>query len=166
MIPVVIRSGGQTGVDRAALDFAIARRLPYVGWCPRGGWAEDFPEPPGLLAVYSRLVETPSPAPEQRTAWNVRDSHATLVLAGRDQLHHSPGTRYARQCAELVFLRPCLEVDPVRPDAAPSVLAWLSPVAESLAADGLILHIAGPRESEAPGIYDATRALLARVLTR
>ena len=44
-----IISGGQTGVDRAALDVAIERGVPWGGWCPKGGWAEDFPEPPGLL---------------------------------------------------------------------------------------------------------------------
>ena len=44
-----IRTGGQSGVDRAALDFAIEHNIPYCGWCPKGGWAEDYPDPPGLL---------------------------------------------------------------------------------------------------------------------
>jgi hypothetical protein len=69
-----IVSGGQTGVDRAALDVAVALGMPYCGWCPRGGWAEDMPEPPGVLARYPRLEETPSEDPAQRTRWNVRDS--------------------------------------------------------------------------------------------
>jgi Circularly permutated YpsA SLOG family len=43
-----IISGGQTGVDRAALDVAIERGVPWGGWYPKGGWAEDFPDPPGL----------------------------------------------------------------------------------------------------------------------
>ena len=47
-----IVSGGQTGADRAALDIAIELGIAYGGWCPAGGWAEDFPEPPGLLAFY------------------------------------------------------------------------------------------------------------------
>jgi hypothetical protein len=68
-----VRSGGQSGVDRAALDVAIAHSIPYSGWCPLGGWAEDFPTPPGLLAAYPQLTETPSAETEQRTAWNVRD---------------------------------------------------------------------------------------------
>ena len=54
-----IISGGQTGVDRAALDVAIERGMDWGGWCPKGGWAEDFPEPPGLLAKYPHLKETP-----------------------------------------------------------------------------------------------------------
>jgi hypothetical protein len=47
-----IRSGGQTGVDRAALDAAVLLGRPYEGWCPKGGWAEDFLRPPGLLTIY------------------------------------------------------------------------------------------------------------------
>src|SRR2546425_1493353 len=77
-----IRSGGQTGVDRAALNAAVLTGRPYEGWCPKGGWAEDFLRPPGLLPPgllmkYPHLMETPSKSPEQRTEWNVRDSAAT-----------------------------------------------------------------------------------------
>src|SRR6185437_15218992 len=75
-----IVSGGQSGVDRAALDVALELGLPYGGWCPRGGWAEDLPVPPGLLARYPLLRETPAAEPAQRTRWNVRDSDATLIL--------------------------------------------------------------------------------------
>ena len=75
-----IRSGGQTGVDRAALDAAVLTGRPYEGWCPKGGWAEDFLHPPGLLTKYPHLRETPSKSPEQRTEWNVRDSAATVVF--------------------------------------------------------------------------------------
>src|SRR3984893_7494400 len=70
-----IRSGGQTGVDRAALDAALLTGRPYEGWCPKGGWAEDFLRPPGLLTIYPHLMETPSESPEQRTEWNVRDRY-------------------------------------------------------------------------------------------
>ena len=55
-----IRSGGQSGVDRAALDYAVRHNLQYVGWCPRGGWAEDFTTPPGLLVRFPHMIETPS----------------------------------------------------------------------------------------------------------
>ena len=53
-----IRSGGQSGVDRAALDFARKHNMEICGWCPKGGWAEDYPEAPGILAVYPELQET------------------------------------------------------------------------------------------------------------
>ena len=47
-----IVSGGQTGVDRAALDVAVQKSIEYSGWCPLGGWAEDMPNAPGLLSDY------------------------------------------------------------------------------------------------------------------
>ncbi len=72
--------GGQTGVDRAALDIAIELGLEYGGWCPKGGWAEDLLQPPGLLSHYPKLQPTPLEKPEQRTEWNVRDADATLIL--------------------------------------------------------------------------------------
>ena len=50
-----IITGGQTGVDRAALDAAMECAVEYGGWCPRGGWAEDYAEPPGLLASLPNL---------------------------------------------------------------------------------------------------------------
>src|SRR2546423_13574935 len=67
-----IVSGGQTGADRAALDFALAHKIPQGGWCPKGRRAED-----GVIEPCYRLVETPSSRYSQRTAWNVRDSDAT-----------------------------------------------------------------------------------------
>ncbi len=71
-----IVSGGQTGVDRAALDVAIARRLPHGGWCPRGRRAED-----GAVPARYALREHASPDYAARTERNVVDSDATLVLA-------------------------------------------------------------------------------------
>mgnify|MGYP006174065873 CR=1 FL=1 len=70
-----IISGGQTGVDRAALDAAMAAQYPVGGWCPQGRRAEDGPIPRDYP-----LRETPSAEYAQRTLWNVRDSDATLVL--------------------------------------------------------------------------------------
>ena len=74
--PMKLLSGGQSGVDRAVLDVALARGIAYGGWCPKGGWAEDCPTPPGLLTKYPRLKETPLADPAQRTEWNVRDADA------------------------------------------------------------------------------------------
>jgi hypothetical protein len=53
-MPMKIVSGGQTGVDRAALDWAIQRGIPHGGWCPRGRRAED-----GRIPERYRLRETP-----------------------------------------------------------------------------------------------------------
>ncbi len=166
MTTISIRSGGQTGVDRAALDCAVTRGLHYGGWCPRGGWAEDFSVAPGLLAQYPGLTETPSDLPEQRTAWSVRDSHASLILVRGDELDRSPGTKFARQAAELVFLRPCLVVDLRQPDGLDRAGEWLARTINSLAVAELDLNIAGPRESEAPGIYAEAGAYIAAPLSR
>ena len=76
-----IVSGGQTGVDRAALAWAIRRGVPYEGWCPKGRRAED-----GTISSRYRLRETPSAQYFQRTAWNVRDSDATVIFSGSPRL--------------------------------------------------------------------------------
>jgi hypothetical protein len=73
---ITIISGGQTGADRAALDFAIDRGLAHGGWCPRGRIAEDGP-----LPLRYELRETPSRKYAQRTEWNVRDSDASVVFS-------------------------------------------------------------------------------------
>ena len=150
--PIRIVSGGQSGVDRAALDFAISGGLEYGGWCPKGGWAEDFPHPPGLLSRYPNLRETPDADTRQRTEWNVRDSDATLVFTRSHA--SSPGTGIAIAAAE-TYAKPYLIIDIDAPDAAGRIRAWLE---EHPAIR--ILSIGGPRESEAPGIYDSVLASL------
>jgi predicted Rossmann-fold nucleotide-binding protein len=141
-----IISGGQTGVDRAALDAAIAAGVPYAGWCPKGGWAEDMPAPPGLLARYPHLRETPKGEPAQRTEWNVRDSTALLVLTGASGLAVSPGTELALRYAEVVH-KPLIVVDIEAPDALSRARGFLD------RRTGDSLCVGGPRESEASGIY-------------
>ncbi|MCS6851469.1 MAG: putative molybdenum carrier protein [Gemmataceae bacterium] len=160
----MLRSGGQTGVDRAALDVALRTGLPYGGWCPRGGWAEDHPFAPGLLTSYPRLAETPSASPEQRTAWNVRDSHATLVLLRSGDGQCSPGTELTRLLAELVFLRPCAVVDMSRPEAVVATREWLRRLTAVVDDQEVWLNVAGPRESEVPGIYGAAFQFLMQLL--
>lgn len=86
-----IRTGGQTGVDRAAMDTAREYGIPLCGWCPKNGWAEDYPSEPGLLQDYPQLSETPSEGTDQRTEWNMRDADAihTIIPSGS---RTSPGT--------------------------------------------------------------------------
>ena len=159
-VRLVIRSGGQSGADRAALDAAIALDIEYAGWCPHGGMAEDHPSPPGLLARYPRLVETPSTEPEQRTAWNVRDSHATLVLVRGNSLEMSRGTAFTVRCAELIFLRPYRVVDLDGESSADTTRNWLLRLADNDDATQFVLNVAGPRESELLGIYERSLTFL------
>jgi hypothetical protein len=76
-----IVSGGQTGADRAALDWALAHGVPCGGWCPKGRKAEDGPIDPKYP-----LKETPSSSYLQRTEWNVRDSDATVLFSTESDL--------------------------------------------------------------------------------
>ena len=158
--PAVCRlvSGGQTGADRAALDVAIRLGIPYGGWCPRGGRAEDLPDPPGLLRAYPELVETPTTDSAVRTEWNVRDSDATLLLTDRPE-SLSGGTALTRDLA-MRLGRPVLVTSTGEVEA---VRAWLRELREQ-SAQPLVLNVAGPRESKEPGLYAAASRLLEQVL--
>ena len=145
-----IVSGGQTGVDRAALDAALAHDLPTRGWCPKGRRAEDGPIP----AQYP-LKETPSEAYEQRTVWNVRDSDGTLIVT-RGSLEGGTAltlTEAKRQDRPVLHVRTTDEV-PI-----PMISAWGEDN------DVRVLNVAGPRESEATGIYEQARTLLEELLS-
>jgi hypothetical protein len=69
-------SGGQSGVDRAALDAALELGIPCGGWCPKGRKAEN-----GAIPARYPFVETPSGGYSQRTRWNIRDADGTLILS-------------------------------------------------------------------------------------
>ncbi len=159
MPQLIIISGGQSGVDRAALDVAIARGIPYGGWCPKGGWAEDMPEPPGLLARYPHLRETPSADPAERTAWNVRDSDACLILVDAGGVAVSGGTALAETLAAQ-YGKPLLVADVGAADAAAQVRAWLTALLAHAGDAPFRLAVGGPRESEARGIYGKARVVI------
>jgi hypothetical protein len=169
MIPFTVISGGQTGVDRAALDVAIEKFIPYGGWCPRGGWAEDLLEPPGLLARYPLLKETPLADPAQRTDWNVRDADAVLILSATGGVAASHGTALARERAGR-YGKPLLLLGLDDADAAGRARGWLDECAERWRPAGaavprrFALGIGGPRESEATGIYRRATEFLREVL--
>jgi hypothetical protein len=144
-----IVSGGQTGVDRAALDVARELGLPAGGWCPRGRRAEDGP-----IDLSYPLQETQSPYYPVRTEKNVLEADGTLILA-RGRL--KGGTALTRKLARAA-LRPCLLIDLSLEDPAQTVREWgRRHKIESL-------NVAGPRESEAPGIYDQATRFLKKVL--
>src|SRR5262245_18700780 len=153
-----IVSGGQTGVDRAALDVAIELGIPYRGWCPKDGWAEDRPSPRGVLALYAGLRETQDADPRQRTEWNVRDCDRLMVLVDRAGLPVSKGTMFALACAK-ALAKHHIVVD-IDSDGAKAEAADLLGEGQGSSA----VCIAGPRESEAPGIYAKAKDFLSGLL--
>jgi hypothetical protein len=140
-----IISGGQTGVDRAALDVALAMGIHCGGWCPKGRRAED-----GRIPSRYPLVEITSPAYAPRTRRNVLESDATLILFRGEP---RGGTLLTRRTAARLD-KPCLWVDLDAPTALADIRVWLRENAIR------VLNVAGPRESQSPGItLQATRLL-------
>jgi len=145
-----IVSGGQTGVDRAALDAARAAGLERGGWCPRGRLAED-----GALGLDYPLRETPTADYAQRTEWNVRDSDATLILS---PLPLEGGTLLTSQLARRLG-KPWLALDPRERGALTSARRWLDE-------NGIAtLNVAGPRASHWAEGHRLAKAFLAELLT-
>ena len=141
-----IISGGQTGVDRAALDVALRFGLDIGGWCPAGRWAEDGP----IDARYP-LRETETVEPAERTRLNVRDSDGTLILGS---MSDSAGTNLTLREAEKLN-RPVFTASPLDLDQVEKAFEWVA--SENIR----VLNIAGPRSSENSGIYGfATRFLI------
>ena len=143
-----IVSGGQTGVDRAALDVALEKGLPCGGWCPKGRLAEDCPLP----ARYP-LIETPLTDYFQRTEWNVRDSDGTLALTRGAP---TEGTAFTIETAKRLG-KPCLVLDLNQAPDSSAVETWAKRHAVR------VLNMAGPRESKCPGIYAQAAAFLRKV---
>ena len=143
-------SGGQTGVDRAALDAAIELGITCGGWCPKSRASEDGPIPD-----HYPLRETPSSDPAQRTEWNVRDADATLIIA-RGKL--TGGTALTRRLARSMD-KPCLVTDPVEANSTATIQAWLAEHQVN------VLNVAGPRQSNDPEIYELAQQLLSDTLS-
>jgi hypothetical protein len=148
-----IVSGGQTGVDRAALDFAVKYKLRHGGWAPKGRLAEDGPIP----ETYS-LQEMPTADYAGRTEQNVIDADATLIIS------HGPltgGTAYTRKMA-MAHGRPWFHVDLNKMPTFQAAMLIKDWVCEN---EIDTLNIAGPRASEDPQIYGLVTVVLELVLT-
>ena len=144
-----IISGGQTGADRAALDFARQAGIECGGWVPKGRMAEDGVIP----ARYANLIETASEDPKMRTELNVRDSDATLLVT---RSIPGGGSAFTIEVATRLG-KPILKIDLEREStelAIRRVQLWLQDVQPA------ILNLAGGRASEDPDIYDLTKAVL------
>ena len=124
--------------------------LSVGGWCPKRRRAEDGPIPERYP-----LQETPSRVYAERTTWNVRDSDGTLVLLPGPA---RGGTARTVREAERQG-KPVLVLMLKAPAGVKEASFWL--LKNKIA----ILNVAGPRESEAPGVYRQARSLLERLFT-
>ena len=146
MIIEKVISGGQSGVDRAALDAAIDNGIEHGGWCPKGRTAED-----GVITGRYNLTETDSADYAIRTRLNVRDADGTLIIIMAGRLEG--GTGLTAQLASSSN-KPLLIIDLGQPLQPNLVDSWINNQHIK------ILNIAGPRESKQPGIYQKTYAFL------
>ncbi|MEN8189341.1 MAG: putative molybdenum carrier protein [Thermodesulfobacteriota bacterium] len=145
---VKIISGGQTGADRAALDFAIEHDIPHGGWIPKGRLTEEGP-----LAVRYQLEEMPGKNYAKRTEKNILESDGTLIISHGKI---TGGTALTRRLAEK-HSRPWLHIDLEKvsgKQAAVMIKKWVT-------TDNVrVMNVAGSRASGDPRIYDAVKSLL------
>lgn len=157
---IKIISGGQTGVDRAALDTALELSIEHGGWCPPNRVAED-----GIIPEKYNLIETqkerskyaPNIARSQRTRLNVRDSDATLILLPGSNCVDS-GTQWTITCCT-ELQKEYLLCNPFDELAKTEILNWIRRKKPE------VLNIAGPSEGTFPKIYKHTLLLLKSVFS-
>ena len=143
-----IVSGGQTGVDRAALDVAIALGIVHGGWCPKGRLAEDGP-----IAERYQLTELDSADYTVRTERNVIDSDGTLILY---QNRLSGGTALTNRFAKY-YEKPLHRIRMDRDLKLQAVISWIKEH------EIKILNVAGPRGSSSVGIETRAYQILEKI---
>ncbi|MFC3908678.1 putative molybdenum carrier protein [Legionella dresdenensis] len=151
-----IVSGGQTGVDQAGLMVASELGIEIGGWCPAGGLDEN-----GICVLdkYSELKQTTTFDPAERTILNIRDSDGTLIIV--------PDLPLPEQIKDGTWLtikdakrqnKPLLIISVAdKSDINQKILEWIN------INNIKTLNIAGPRESNSPGINHAASALFREV---
>ncbi len=148
-----IISGGQTGVDRAALDFALENQIDCFGWCPKGRKAED-----GVIPNTYPLKEAETSGYEKRTLKNVEESQGLMVFVDGEP---DNGTILAIDHAEkqnkpIYIIHLSMNVE----DQETGILDFLEDQ------EVTIVNIVGPRESNSPGIYRKTKSFLEELIFR
>ena len=149
-----IVSGGQTGADRAAFDFALENGIEIGGFVPKGRRAEDGK----ISASYPNLIETATRNYMERTELNVKNSDATLIVS-HDQL--TGGSLLTKKIAEK-HLKPFLHIDFLESsveESAAKTRTWLASIKCKR------LNIAGSRASTDAEIYEKTRQFLAALFS-
>jgi len=150
-----IISGGQTGADRAGLDYAIANKIPHAGWVPKGRKTED-----GKLPECYQLQEMPTGEYRKRTEKNILDSDGTLIVSHGQLSGGSALTRELAKKNKKFWIH--IDMQEVTLEtAAARLVSWIEKNRIGT------LNVAGPRASKDPKIYAATLALLEQaVLTK
>ena len=162
-----IVSGGQTGVDRGALEAAFDLGFPYGGLIPKGRLAED-----GIVPLkFDQMEESSNKNYIFRTEWNVVHSDATLIITPYDDEHPdgqsalSGGTKRTYDFADK-HTKPCLTM--FNMEAADNIdhtLCWLKHVKETYGLkDGVVLNVAGPRESKRKGVQAITYKFISNLI--
>lgn len=157
-----IISGGQSGVDQAALQVAIDLEIEHGGWCPPGKVCEN-----GIIPPQFKLLETPKECDDsathiprsQRTIWNVKDSDGSLIFLSEKLL--DKGTELSIKTSEKLE-KPYLIVDPsfdTSYDIIQDIQKWIRENKIE------ILSVGGPSELSQPGIYKRTYSILTEVLS-
>jgi len=154
-----IVSGGQTGVDRAALDIAIELKIPYGGWCPYGRTAED-----GIISKKYNLKEAPPPTEKEkldpdaiykkRTELNAKDSDGTLIIIKDPPVG---GTLYTIEMAKK-HKKPYLIFNFSKNNNINDIANWI------IKNNVYRLNVAGPRASQTSDIYHLSYNLLFQIL--
>ena len=161
--PWRIISGGQTGVDRAALVAAMSYSIPVGGWVPKGRRAEDGVVPEGFYNM-----QECEGGYRERTRANVRSADATLILS--DKFPLSGGTAYTAEIAAEIG-KPYKVMNLDTPDVELQIRDWMLSLENAIPKNGskdekIILNVAGPRESGSPGIFEKANAVLQHVFVR
>ena len=148
-----IISGGQTGADQAALDFAIKHSIPHGGWIPN----ESEKQRTGILPDKYHLAEMPTASYPKRTEKNILDSDGTLIFSRGTLTGGSALTRKLAKQHDKPWVHVDLDKATAR-EAAQMITEWIED-------NGIqTLNVAGPRASKDPGIHDFVVGILENVL--
>ncbi|WP_163709239.1 putative molybdenum carrier protein [Mangrovibacterium lignilyticum] len=150
----IIISGGQTGVDRGALDACLELEFPCGGWCPAGRAAEDGPIPPRYP-----MIELQSPYYDDRTRRNIVESEATLIIYDGKLTGGTLLTaNYAKQIGRPVFI---FELSPFFIDRT---MEDLIDFLEAYQVE--TLNVAGPRASLWDKAHETSRHIIKVLLSK
>jgi len=149
---ITIISGGQTGADRAALDWALDNGIKHGGWCPKGRLAED-----GVIDERYQLKESASKAYPQRTEWNVRDSDGTVIFTISERL--SGGSKKTMELTRQ-HQKPCMHVWRCGPVAELAQRLRVFMEENNIS----VLNVAGSRGSKEPEVGQFVQEVLRAAL--